>query len=215
MFYFVGTFVIFFLNTGLIASVNIRLNGGPSTIRVGLYCATRHVKQIAAWALLSAAFFTIAQIIASLIAGATGRSGDSTKVQLVLVGGWLTKTIFVTPLMIIEERGVWDAVNESDALFRRTWGKSVFGSFSFVGTFTSIFLMGSGVILALAYGYYSLPTQDIVFFSAFSFFVILLFILYAVLRAIFVMALYTYAKAIKLPSGFISEYFEGVFTLGV
>jgi hypothetical protein len=216
LFYFISTFVIFFFNAGLIASVSIRLAGGPSTIRKGLYCATRHVKQIAAWALLSATYLAIVQIITSIVARATGPSGDSAKaVQLVMVSGWIAMTIFVTPLIIVEEMGVWDAMNESDNLFRRTWGESVFGSFSFSGTFVSIFFMGFGVILALAYGYYSPLTQELVFYIALAVFIIPLIILYTVLRAIFTMALYTYAKSGKLPSGFTSEYFEGVFTLGV
>ena len=72
--------------------------------------------------------------------------------------------------------------------------------------------MGLGVTLALAYGYCSPLTQDLVFYIAFAVFVIPLIILYTVLRAVFTMALYAYAKSRKLPSGFTSEHFEGVFT---
>jgi hypothetical protein len=118
-------------------------------------------------------------------------------------------------VQVVEEMGVWYAMNESDNLFRRTWGEGVFGSFSFSGTFVSIFFMGLRVTLALAYGYCSPLTQDLVFYIAFAVFVIPLIILYTVLRAIFTMALYAYAKSRKLPSGFTSKHFEGVFTLGV
>ena len=203
LFYVVSYFVAIFFNTALITCVYSRLQGRETTVRDGLSNAVRHIVPILAWAIVAATVGIILRAIQN-------RVGFIGKLAVAVIGGiWSLVTIFVVPVLVLEDKGVIDAAKESFALFRKTWGESVVGSISIGVIFGAIVFVGLlGVFGALAIG------STAVIILAIVLFVILFAVVSVVasaMQGIFVTALYTYAKTGTVPAGFGKGVIENAF----
>ena len=203
LFYVVCYFVAIFFNTGLITCVNALLQGRETSIADGLSNSVRHIVPILLWAIIAA---TIGMILRTV----ENRVGFVGKVAVALVGGiWSLVTIFVVPVLILEDKGVVGATKESIDLFRKTWGESVVGSISIGVIFGAILVVGLlGVFAALLAG------SAAVILLAIALFVVLLAIVSVVssaMHGIFVTALYTYAKTGTVPTMFGKGLLENAF----
>ena len=201
VFYFVTYFVVIFFNTALIAAAHIRLSGGNPTIRDGLSQAAGHLRQIAAWALISATVGLVLSAIRNR-AGAVGSIASG-----ILGTAWSLVTFFVIPVMIFEEKGVVDAIKESMSLFRRTWGENIVGSIGLgLVMFPAIIMLFAVIAAAMAGGAFIIPVAAL--------FVLILGVtgvLYSALRGIFTAALYSYARTGQVPEAFSGELIAGAF----
>jgi hypothetical protein len=193
-FYIVSYGVGIFFNTALITCVNARFQGREMSVGEGLSRAARHLPSIFLWALVSATVGVLLHIIQRR-AGFMGRNASA------LVGGiWSLVTFFVVPVLILEDKGVVDAVKESVALIRRTWGESIVGSGSIMLMFVLIGIFGMVCVFGTL-----LLGNLIVFGSAvvaFIILVVLLAIVASAMQGIFITALYTYARTGIVPSEF-------------
>jgi hypothetical protein len=203
LFYVVTYFVAIFFNTALITCVHALLQGRETSISEGLSNAVRHIVPILAWALIAA---TVGMILRTI----QNRVGFIGKIAVALVGGiWSLVTIFVVPVLVLENKGVIDATKESVALFRKTWGESVVGSISIGVIFGAIMIVGLlGVFAALVTG------SAAAIILAIALVVILLAVVSVVasaMQGIFVTALYTYAKTGNVPTGFRKGVLENAF----
>ena len=203
LFYVVSFFVAIFFNTALITCVHALLQGHETSIRDGLSNAVRHIVPILAWAIVAATVGVILRAVQN-------RVGFIGKIAVAIVGGvWSLVTIFVVPVLVLEDKGVIDAAKESVALFRKTWGESVVGSISIGVIFGAIIMVGLlGVFGALAAG------SSAVIILAIALFIILFAIVSVVasaMQGIFVTALYTYAKTGAVPAGFGKGVIENAF----
>jgi len=203
LFYLLGSFVMIFFNVGLIASVHARLQGKDMTVLEGLAAAGAHLGSILAWAVVAATVGLALRMIED-------RAGGVGQIAAGLVGGaWSLVTLFVVPVLVFEEKGVVDAMKESLALFRRTWGENVVGGLSIGLVFAAVGIVGLLLVLA------TLLLGDLrVFFTAAALFVVLvavLAVLASALQGIFVVVLYTYAKTGEVPAAFDRELVEGAF----
>lgn len=203
LFYVVSYFVAIFFNTALITCVHALLQGRETSIREGLSNAVRHIVPILGWAIVAATVGVILRTIQN-------RVGFIGKIAVAIVGGiWSLVTIFVVPVLVLEDKGVVDATKESIALFRKTWGESVVGSISIGVIFGAIIVVGLlGVFGALVAG------STAVIILAIALFVILLAVVSvvaSVMQGIFVTALYTYAKTGTVPTGFGKGVIENAF----
>jgi hypothetical protein len=138
------------------------------------------------------------------------RAGTLGQIAAGLVGGvWSLVTMFVVPVLIFEEKGVFDAIKGSLDLFKKTWGESAVGSLSIGLVFVAIGIVGFLLVLA------SLMLNNIlVIYAAVSLFIVLvaiLAILASAMQGIFVVALYIYAKTGQVPASFNREVVEGAF----
>jgi hypothetical protein len=203
LFYVVSYFVAIFFNTALITCVHVLLQGRETSISEGLSNAVRHVGTILAWAIVAATVGIILRTIQD-------RSGFIGRIAISIVGGiWSMVTIFVVPVLVLEDKGVVDAMKESVALFRKTWGESVVGSVSIGLIFGAIVVVGLfGVFGVLVTG------STAVMILAVALFILLIAVVSVVasaMQGIFVTALYTYAKTGNVPAGFRKGVLENAF----
>lgn len=203
LFYLASYFVVIFFNTALISCVNARLNGRDMSIGEGLSNALRHGPAILAWALISATVGLLLQIIREN----AGFIGD---IAAALIGGaWGLVTFFVVPVLVIEDTGMADAMKESVALIKKTWGESIIGS----GSIMLVFFLVGIVAFLLTLATMALGNMT-VFWAAVVLFIILVVVLAviaAALQGIFVTALYHYAKTGTVPSAFDRDLIANAF----
>jgi hypothetical protein len=206
LYYLLSYFIIIFFNTGLIACVNIRLNGGDPKFKDGIDIAMKNVGKIFAWALISA---TIGMILRWL----SEKSGLIGRIIIGLIGmAWSLLTFFVLPVMILEKASVTDSIKKSGALFKKTWGENAVGQFSMGLAFFLFGLLGiiPLVIAVLSAMSGSLPIM--VFFVGIAFlYWLILGILNASLNGIFLTALYNYANKGTVVSGFSEESIKSAY----
>jgi len=202
-FYLVSYFVVIFFNTALVSCVNARLQGKEMSVGEGLSVALAHFTSILAWALVSATVGIILQILKE-------KGGAVGKIAASLVGGaWGLVTFFVVPILVLEDKGVFDAIRESTTLIKKTWGETIIGSGSIMLVFIIIGVIGFVATLATL-----LLGSSMVFGIALVLFiglVIVLAVVAAAMQGIFVTALYTYARTGTVPSAFRSDLIQNAF----
>jgi len=203
LFYVASYFVVIFFNTALIACVNARLNGKEMSVGEGLSTAMKHLPAIIGWAIISA---TVGLVL-HLLEERAGFIGD---IVLAIIGGvWSLVTYFVVPVLILEDKGVFDSLKESVSLIKKTWGESIVGSASIALIFVVIGIVAAiGVFASMMLG------NTTVFFVALALFLLLVVVLavvYSAMQGIFVTALYTYAKTGTVPSAFNPDLIKNAF----
>jgi len=201
--YLVSYFVVIFFNTALISCVNARLQGRDMSVGDGLSNALQHFTSILGWALLSATVGILLHLLRE-------RGGVIGQFASAIVGGaWGLVTFFVVPVLVLEDKGVFDAIRESASLIRKTWGETIIGSGSIMLVFLIIGIVGFfGVLATLFLG------SMMVFGIALALFIALVIILAvaaAAMQGIFVTALYTYAKTGTVPSAFDRDLIQNAF----
>ena len=202
-FYLVSYFVVIFFNTALVSCVNARLQGKEMSVGDGLKNALNHFTSILAWALISATVGIILQVLRE-------RAGFAGQIAASLVGGaWGLVTFFVVPILVLEDKGVVDAIRDSTALIRKTWGESIIGSGSIMLVFVIIGVIGFlGVLATLLLGNAAVFGIALVLFIGL---VIVLAVVAAAMQGIFVTALYTYARTGSVPSAFRGDLIQNAF----
>jgi hypothetical protein len=202
-FYLVSYFVVIFFNTALISCVNARLQGREMSVGEGLSNALAHFTSILGWALVSATVGVILHLLRE-------RAGFVGQIAAALVGGaWGLVTFFVVPVLVLEDKGVVDAIKESTSLIRKTWGESIIGSGSIMLVFFVIGIVGFlGVLATLLLGSVTVFGIALVLFIVL---VIVLAVVAAAMQGIFVTALYSYAKTGTVPSAFNRDLIQNAF----
>jgi hypothetical protein len=142
LFYFSQYFVIFFFNAALVGAAMIRLDGGDPTFSDGMHIATSKIGAIAGYAFIAA---TVGMILRAI----QERVGFIGKIIVGLLGvGWTLATYLVVPVLAARDVGPIEAVKESAALLKKTWGENVIGQAGLGIAFGFIFL---GAILCGAF----------------------------------------------------------------
>lgn len=202
-FYITSYFIVIFFNTALIMCVNARFQGKEISVSEGLSGAARHVPAIFAWALVSATVGIILHLTER-------RAGFIGRIATALIGGiWSLVTFFVVPVIVLENRGVVDAIKESVSLMKRTWGESIVGS----GSILLIFF-GIGIISLILVFSTLLVGNMVVFGIAVVLFILLivaLMIVASAMQGIFVTALYLYARTGTVPAAFGRDLIQNAF----
>ena len=139
LFYVVLYSVIFFFNSALVGAALIRLDGGDPTVSDGLAIASKRMGTILGYAVMSATVGMILRMISD-------RGGIFAKIAAGLAGmAWTLATYFAVPILVTKDVGPIDAVKESAALFKRTWGEQVTGNFGLTWAMMFAFLAWTGV----------------------------------------------------------------------
>jgi hypothetical protein len=203
VFYLVSYFVVIFFNTALVSCVNARLQGKEMSVSEGLSNALQHLPSILGWALVSATIGLLLHLLRE-------RGGIIGRIASAFIGGaWGLVTFFVVPVLVLENKGVFDAIKESASLIRKTWGETIIGSGSIMLVFVIIGIIGFlGMIATLFLG------SLVVFGIAVALFIALFIVLAIVgsaMQGIFVTALYTYAKTGSVPSAFNRDLIQNAF----
>lgn len=202
-FYLVSYFVVIFFNTALISCVNARLQGKEMSVGEGLKNALNHFTAILGWALISATVGIILNLLRE-------RGGFVGQIAAAIAGGaWGLVTFFVVPVLVLEDKGVFDAIRESAALIRKTWGESIIGTGSIFLVFLVIGVIGfAGVLATLLLGSFAVFGITLALFLVL---VIVLAVVAAAMQGIFVTALYTYARTGTVPPAFNRDLIQNAF----
>ncbi len=189
LFYFSQYFVIFFFNVALVGAAMIRLDGGNPTLGDGIRVATSKMASIAGYALIAA---TVGMVLRAI----QERVGFVGKIIVGLLGiGWTVATYLVVPVLAARDVGPIDAVKESAALLKKTWGENVIGqvglSAAFVFIFAGVAFCGAALVIA------AIATQSVFLIVAAVIIMVLAIgitaLVQSALAGIYAAALYRYA----------------------
>jgi hypothetical protein len=134
LFYVVQYSVIFFFNSALVGAAMIRLEGGNPTVSDGFRIAKQHLKSILAYAVIAAT-------VGMFLRMAKEKGGPLSKMVTSLVGlAWNLATFLVVPVLVTKNVGPVEAIKESAAVLKRTWGEQVVGNAGIGFVFTLLFI---------------------------------------------------------------------------
>lgn len=145
LFYVVQYFVIFYFNVALVGAVMVRLDGGSPTLGDGLRVANGRIGTILGYAVISATVGVILRTIQE-------RVGFIGRLIVGLIGaGWAVATFLVVPVIATRDRGPIEAISESTALLKRTWGENIVGQTGLGAAFGMVYfaLIAATVMLAM------------------------------------------------------------------
>lgn len=196
--YYVNFFVVVFFNSALVACANVRLSGGDPTVGDGLRTAVGHLHRIMAWTLVAS---TVGLLLQSLQNRRSKWIGSLFGSLLGL--SWTLITYLIVPVIIFEDRGMFDSVYRSAGLFKKNWGEQIAGGFGFgllgfllflpglaMGALCWRFDRGAAVIITVVY-------------------VLLLSVVMSAAKGVFTVALYRYATTGEAPLGFSASLIDG------
>lgn len=210
LFYFCQYFVIFFFNTALVGAVMMQVDGDTPTVGDGLRIATSRIYPILGYAFIAATVGMLLHLIEERV-GFVGR------IIVSLLGvGWTLATYLVVPVLAWNQCGPIEAVSESAALFKRTWGETVIGvggmGVAFAMIFIGLFACGSvliGLTSHVLHSAFLTIVVEIVLVAAF----VLIALVNATLTGIYKVALFRYANGFSNVAGFESGVLEQAFQL--
>jgi hypothetical protein len=190
-FYFVNYFVITFFNVGIVSCAVARMAGAEPTFGTGMRAALQRIHLIAGWALVSATVGLILKIIESyskkfgrIVAGILGLA-------------WSIMTFLVVPVLVVENKGPFDALKESMTLLKKTWGTQVVGNFSFGLIFFFLFLPA---LFAIFFSVYLMAgvsaTLGLLVLGMAIVYIVGLALIQSALHSIFQAALYMYTQGV-------------------
>jgi hypothetical protein len=197
-FYLAQYFVMFFFNAALVGAAMMRLDGGDPTVRDGLRIAGRKWLPILGYAAIAA---TVGMVLRAI----EQRAGIVGRIVAGLIGtAWTFATFLTVPLLVARDVGPLEAVQESAALLKRTWGENLIGKGGIGAAFGLLMfavlaLGGVGAFVAATHGWKTLLVADLVL-AALA--VLALALVQAALSGIYSAALYRYATDGRAPAGF-------------
>jgi hypothetical protein len=191
--YYLNHFLIVFFNSALIACASIRLSGGDPTVADGFRVAFFRVGRIAAWALFAA---TVGMVLSAF----NGRRNWMLRmVGATLSVSWTMATYLIAPVLIVENRGVDDALFRSAELFRKQWGDELIGSFGF-GLLNTLLLAPGFLLSALVW---RLDHGAAIIVG--MMYALFLAVVSSAVTGVFQAALYRFAASGAVPPGFTGE----------
>jgi hypothetical protein len=197
LFYLCNYFVVIFFNAGIIACATVRLGGGNATVGDGFRAAASRLPAIAGWAVLSATVGLILRMIED-------RSKWVGQIVAGLLGvAWTVVSFLVIPVLVVENKGPFAALQESAGLVKKTWGKQVMGGFGFGLIFFLLAIPAIAVIvLSVFSGNVALMAACI---GLGVIYLVVLGLVQSALQSIFQAAVFLYARDGQVPAGFEAE----------
>ncbi|WP_420611430.1 DUF6159 family protein [Candidatus Spongiisocius sp.] len=191
--YFVLAYITIFFNAALVSAANERLEGGDPTIGSAIRGAAGRAGKIVPWALLSATVSIILRAIEERV-GLIGR------IIIAAVGvAWSVLTFLVLPIIVIEGSGARAALKKSGSLLRNTWGENLAAQVG-MGLLGFLLILPGGVVIFL--GISAGGAIGAVGFLIGVIWIIVAAASVAALSAIYQTALYHFAVAGSVPSGY-------------
>lgn len=206
-FYFCQYSVIVFFNSALVAAATIRLEGGDPTFSDGIRAAKARLPAILGYAAIAA---TVGVLLQSL------KNRDNNVIVRMIGSGlglaWTLATFLVVPVLVNREIGPVDALKESVALLKKTWGENAIGNVGIGAAFglitTLVVLVG---IAASFFAWQASMGLGIAVAATFLVGVLVLGVTQSALSGIYSAALYRYAVSHEAPSEFRGMALESAF----
>ncbi len=181
------TFVSVFFNVALAAAAQASFDGGRIGLGEALGASWRRLGHIALWSLLAAGVGAVLSEIAARIPGG-GRI-----VAWLFGAAWALATIFVVPMLALEDAGPIEALKGSARLVKDKWGEGLTGLVG-IGAWTAVvaipaaILVGAGVVVNIRH-----PASGVAMIVAGVIALILVSAMASATRQVFSVALYRYA----------------------
>jgi hypothetical protein len=206
-FYFCQYAVIVFFNSALVGAATIRLEGGDPTFSDGMRIARGKLPAILGYAAIAA---TVGVVLKSL------KDRDNNVIVRLIGSGlgvaWTLATFLVVPVLVNRDIGPVDALKESVALMKKTWGENILGNASIGAVFFLIFagVLLVGVALAIL-AWQAAPAAGIAVAVIVVIALLVLGTIQSALGGIYSAALYRYAVAGETPPAFRGLALESAF----
>lgn len=200
-------FVSLFFNTALVSVALLRLSGSPAGLRDGLARAVARLPAILGYALLAASVGLVLRVVER-------RVGWIGRVTAALIGvTWTVVTFLVVPCLAAQRIGPIEAVSQSAALLKRTWGENIAGNVGISFVFTLIYtLIVLGAIALIATVSTSVAPGSLVAIVTLAVVLSLATAtMHATLQGVYSAALYCYATLGDAVPGFSAEALGGAF----
>jgi hypothetical protein len=203
--FFCQYLVIVFFNSAIIACAAIRMGGRDPQVSDGFRAAIARFPLVAIWASVLAGVNVVTAIIKDMDEHGSGGEIAASLLEM----SWSVVSFLVVPIIVLERKGPFSALEESTSLLKKTWGEQLVFEFSF-GT-VSFFLSAIGLIpiiaiflvVGVAVPFESLAGKIMLSTAGLSaIYLIGLGVIHSVLRGIFKTALYLYARDGEVPAGF-------------
>jgi Family of unknown function (DUF6159) len=207
LFYLSQYFVIFFFNSALVGAAMIRLDGGDPTVRDGLRIARSRIVQILGYAAIAATVGLILRAIEER-AGFIGRW-----IAGLLGVAFTVATFLAVPILVSRDIGPMDAVKESAALLKKTWGENIIGNVGMGLVFFLFYLgvIGIGMLFVFVAAQTGNATSIVLVTALLVLAVIALALVQTALQGVYSAALYRYATGGKLGAEFSDALVGGAF----
>lgn len=192
--YFCNYVIVVFFNSAVVACAYVRMNGKNPTISFGFRAAWSRIHLIIAWSLFASSIGLLLAMLEQWL-GKIGRL-----VTGIFEIGWALASFLVIPIFIVEKKGPVDALKESAELLKKTWGENLISGVSFA--LISIALIIPAVIIMLIVTSTAGPVSVLPVVITMIFYFITISMVISVLKTIFQVALYHYAKTNQVPAGF-------------
>jgi Family of unknown function (DUF6159) len=207
-FYFCQYSVIVFFNSALVAAATIRLEGGDPTFSDGIRAAKARLPAILGYAAIAA---TVGVILQSL------KNRDNNIIVRMIGSGlgmaWTLATFLVVPVLVNRDIGPVEALKESVALLKKTWGENAIGNVGIGAAFGLITMLVVLIgILATFLAWQASMGLGIAVAVVFVIGVLVLGVTQSALSGIYSAALYRYAVSHESPAEFRAMALESAFT---
>jgi hypothetical protein len=207
LFYLCQYFVIFFFNAALVSAAIIRLEGGDPTLADGFNGAKARIGPILGYAAIAA---TVGLLLQAM------KNRENNFLVRMLGSGlgvaWTLSTFLVVPVLVQQNVGPIEAIKQSVALLKRTWGENAIGNVGLGLAFGLITVLT--VVLGAALTIASLQASvalAITFAVLTVLAVVLLGIVQSALSGIYAAALYRYATVGEAPPAFAGTGIQSAF----
>ena len=198
LFYLCLYFVAFFFNAALVSAAIIRLEGGDPTLADGFNAAKARIGPILGYAAIAA---TVGMLLQAL-----KNKDNNFLVRMVGSGlgvAWTLSTFLVVPVLVQQNVGPIDAIKQSVALLKRTWGENAIGNVGLGAVFGLIMFGTIALGVALTFAAASVNAALAITVAVVAVLAaVALGIVQSALSAVYSAALYRFATVGETPAGF-------------
>ena len=126
--YMIGSIIVVFWNSAIIASAHERLTGGDPTIMTGIKVAFSRIHIIILWGIIAGTVGLLLRVLRDAISN-NQKAHPALKflaaIILFLVEvAWWIYTFFIIPMIVLEKKGVREGLRDGRSLFGKTWAKT-------------------------------------------------------------------------------------------
>ena len=198
LFYFCQYTVIIFFNCALVGAAMIRLDGGDPTLADGLNIAKSRFGAILGYAAIAATVGMILQAMKD--------KENNFLVRMIGSGlgvAWTLATFLVVPVLVSQDIGPINALKQSIALLKRTWGENAIGNVGIGMAFALIMVLAVILAVVMTIAASVVAWQLAVTVAVLCIMgLLLLGVIQAALSGIYSAALYRYAVDGQAPAAF-------------
>jgi len=196
--YMIGSIVVVFWNTAIIASAHERLTGGDPTIMTGIRAAFSRIHIIILWGIIAGTVGLLLRIARDAIQN-NDKAHPAMKmvayIMLLLVEvAWWMYTFFIIPMIVLEKKGIREGLRDGRSLFGKTWGENVTSGLG-IGLISLI-----GIAISLCISFLIFMISPMLGITVGVILVGILILWANTAEVVVVAALYEFAKTGKMPN---------------